>query len=386
MKKTLVFLVLFLSLPCLAWGTAYYWVNGSGTWSDAANHWAATSGGSPVAADTPTTTIDAVFDSESNHSGGDAAYTVTVTTGAASNCKNLSFTRSGDPATGGLPTFTVNNSVTFGLYGDATFVAGMTVNTPSSGNISCYSTGAQAVATNGVTLSLSFYHQFYTTATLNLSDNFSIGTLPLGISRGTFNTNSHTITSGNVNFSGSNSRTLTLGSSTWNCSGNFDASGTGQTVTANTATINMTGSGKTWDGGSQTWGGVVNVSIGATALTILGANTVGFGLSPDSKIKFPASLTQNIHTWTGSGTSGHLVTITSSVAGYAATLNFTGAGKVNVDYYSIKDSAATPASTWYAGPLTHSTDVSGNSGWTFTAAPSGPSLPVILNIYRRMRD
>jgi hypothetical protein len=38
-----------------------------------------------------------------------------------------------------------------------------------------------------------------------------------------------------------------------------------------------------------------------------------------------------------------------------------------VDYLSIKDSNATGGAAWYAG--THSTNVSNNLGWTFTAPP-----------------
>jgi hypothetical protein len=47
----------------------------------------------------------------------------------------------------------------------------------------------------------------------------------------------------------------------------------------------------------------------------------------------------------------------------------TGGGYVNVNYLSIQDSGVTPATTtWYAGA--NSTNVSGNTGWIFTARPS----------------
>jgi len=50
----------------ISWpGTDYYWVGGAGNWSDATNHWATSSGGSPGAGNVPTS-IDAVhFDSNS---------------------------------------------------------------------------------------------------------------------------------------------------------------------------------------------------------------------------------------------------------------------------------------------------------------------------------
>lgn len=53
-------------------------------------------------------------------------------------------------------------------------------------------------------------------------------------------------------------------------------------------------------------------------------------------------------------------------AGGQATLS-KSSGIVSCDYLSLKDSVATGGATWYAG--SHSTNVSGNSGWIFTGSP-----------------
>jgi hypothetical protein len=51
-----------------------------------------------------------------------------------------------------------------------------------------------------------------------------------------------------------------------------------------------------------------------------------------------------------------------------------------LDYVSLKDSTATGGASFYAGA--NSTDVSGNTGWTFTAPPGGSAGMVIPNRQR----
>jgi len=68
-----------------------------------------------------------------------------------------------------------------------------------------------------------------------------------------------------------------------------------------------------------------------------------------------------------SGTAGNLVTLQSTTSGTQFTLS-KASGTVSRDYLSIKDSNATGGATWYAGA--NSTNVSNNSGWTFTAPPA----------------
>ncbi len=64
---------------------ARYWVGGTGNWSDAANHWSAVSGGTPNAANLPTSADDVYFD-ESSHTTN---FTVTFTTNGI--CKDFDF-------------------------------------------------------------------------------------------------------------------------------------------------------------------------------------------------------------------------------------------------------------------------------------------------------
>ena len=45
--------------------STYYWVGGAGVWSDYANHWATSSGGTTFQTSIPTITDDVIFDSNS---------------------------------------------------------------------------------------------------------------------------------------------------------------------------------------------------------------------------------------------------------------------------------------------------------------------------------
>ena len=150
-----------------------------------------------------------------------------------------------------------------------------------------------------------------------------------------------------------------------------NAAPTGFTTTAGTGTgkISMTAAtAKTFVGGGSTYNCTLS-NDGAGALTISGSNTfttIANGVQPTSFV-FTSGTTQTLTNWNVSGTSGNLVTITSTVAGTAATLS-KSSGTVSSNYLSLKDSAATGGATWYAGA--NSTNVSGNSGWIFSNAPA----------------
>jgi hypothetical protein len=142
------------------------------------------------------------------------------------------------------------------------------------------------------------------------------------------------------------------------------------TTTAGTGTgkISMTAAtAKTFVGGSSTYNCTLS-NDGAGALTISGDNTftsIANGVQPTA-FTFTSGRTQTITNWSVSGTSGNLVTIISTTVGSAAYLS-KSSGIVSSNYLSLKDSAAIGGATWYAGA--NSTNVSGNSGWSFTNAP-----------------
>ena len=85
-----------------------------------------------------------------------------------------------------------------------------------------------------------------------------------------------------------------------------------------------------------------------------------------------AGTTQTTTNLTLNSSAGNVLTIDSLTAGVAATISV-ATGDLEYDYLSLKDSTAAGGATFYAG--SHSTDVSGNSGWLFQDAPGDAALP-----------
>lgn len=143
--------------------------------------------------------------------------------------------------------------------------------------------------------------------------------------------------------------TFTGGGSTYNCTISNDGAGA-LSITGNNAIQTLT------------------TTVGNITLT--GSNTIGTISNAVQPVTFtfPNGATQTITNWNVSGTAGNLVTLISDSSGISAALS-KSSGTVSADYLSIKDSAATGGAAWYAGA--NSINVSGNSGWIFTAAPMG---------------
>jgi len=226
-----------------------------------------------------------------------------------------------------------------------------------------------SVTAKNISTALAFTH---TSGTLTQGANNSIGAYTitagtLDLAGFTFTTTSFVTAVGTKNLT-FNGGTLTVTDATTTAFNN--AQPTGFTTTAGTGTgkISMTAAtAKTFVGGGSTFNCTLS-NDGAGALTISGSNTfttIANGVQPTA-FTFTSSTTQTVTNWTVSGIAGNLVTITSTVAGTAATLS-KASGTVSSDYLSLKDSAATGGATWYAGA--NSTNVSGNSGWIFTAPP-----------------
>jgi hypothetical protein len=131
-------------------------------------------------------------------------------------------------------------------------------------------------------------------------------------------------------------------------------------------------SAKSFTGGGFSYSGITLNQGGSGALTISGNNTFAnitntYSATAATTITFTASSTNIFANWNASGTSGKLLTINSSTAGTQATIS-KASGTVSANYLSIQDSAATGGASWYAGA--NSTNVSNNTGWIFSAAPS----------------
>lgn len=344
-------------------GATQYWVGGTGNWSTAAA-WGTTSGGS--GGRVPLPQDDVRFDANSFSAGSQTATLDMPRAG-----RNIDWT-------GVTNTPAWAKTTTSTIYGSVTLVSGMT----NSGTVSVFfeGRGVFTFTSAGQTWTNPIQAQMVG-GTLTLQDALTCGSASnSNFSHGTFNANGFNVSlAGALVTSYSSTRTITMGSGTWTLSGTgttWNASTTtGLTLNKDTSTIvvsNTSATAKTFIGGGLTYN---NVTFSGDNITVTGANTFNTlainnaGLA--NGLKLTNGVTQTVTNITTNGSAGNLAILQSTSAGSAATIS-KASGTVSVDYMSIKDSTATGGATFYAGA--NSTNVSGNTGWTFTAPPSGFSV------------
>lgn len=349
----------------------YWWPSGgtgssTGNWNSTTN-WSSSSS-SYVSTTYPTSVDNANFGSYS----GASAFTVTYPTAFTSSCLNLSINNANMTwaGGGGGATLQIFGGITVTAFASRTF----------TGTLSFYSTTSVTVSFGSMTLAspLLFAGSGGTWtlgSALSTTGNIQLisGTLDTSAS------GNYSLTCTGISLQ-AGTKALKLNASTVTLTGtspiSFATNATGFTFTCGTSTISCTSaSTKTFAGNGNTF---YNVNQGgAGTLTISGSNTFNniTNSTQPATVTFTAGTTQTVSNFGLTGTSGNLITINSSSAGSAATLS-KASGTVSVDYLSIKDSTATGGATWYAGA--NSTDVSGNTGWTFTAPPSSSNSNFLM--------
>jgi hypothetical protein len=342
----------------------YYWVLGSGDWNSTNTaNWSTSSGGSGGAGP-PVSGDDVVFDAGSDSGAG---FTVTVVA-TGPTIRNL--TISGlDQAMilAGTPAWTIQGSISLPAS-NFTWSASGTVTLSGAAS-------SRTILTNGVTINGGFTFNsagsdWTLQSALTMGGNDSVT-----LTAGDLDLAGYAVSCQSFLITGTSTRALTMGAATVSVSnsGNAWSAGTTTNLTfdAGTSNIIMTrnANAKTFVGGGLTY---YNVSQGGSGpLTISGANTFNDIQNPykttgATSILFTAGVTQTVSAFTASGEAGRVLTIESTVAASAATLS-KASGTVDLDYLSLQDSTATGGASFYAG--NNSTDVSGNTGWTFTNAP-----------------
>lgn len=278
---------------------------------------------------------------------------------------------------------TANYTTNYSLYGSNTFISGMTV----SGNV------AHAFVGRGSYSLTSGGKSFVGTATFNalsantytLQDAFAMsGTGTITLTTGGLNTNGFSVTCLIFNSNNSNTRSLTLGTSTINLgstaltnvwefstSSNLTFSGKSSTINISSTSANT----RIFSGSVLTYGTLEYDVAGSTgALRILGSNSFAAIVFSDvtnaRTLEFAAGTTTTIRSasgWQVNGTSGKLMTVTSSSA---ATHTITCAsGTISSDYLNVSYSIATGGARFFAGA--NSTDSLNNTGWYFAAPSNG---------------
>lgn len=276
------------------------------------------------------------------------------------------------------------------VYIGGDVIISSTMNISSGTGFSYFvSSGTQTITTNG-----KFWNQSSQIGvsgfapTVVLADAFSIQSISttksVRLANGTLNLNGNTMTMGtsgvfDVNDLGSGfTSNITFNGGTIVCTlGGFTYTSGTFTTTAGTSAgkISMTGTA-TFAGGGKTYNCNLSADVAGT-ITITGANTfttISNGVT-NAAFVFPASTTTTVTNWNVSGASGSLCTITSSTPGTQATLS-KSSGTVSSNYLSLQDSAVTGGATWYAGA--YSTNVSNNTNWLFSNAPSTAGFLVFM--------
>lgn len=195
-----VFILLILSATAFAQNN-YYWVGGSGNWSDVSTHWATTSGGNVFHVVLPRTTDNVIFDANSFTASGQM-----LTINVKAECNNMNWT-----GVTNTPKLRVNNNFNDGLniYGSLTFGSDMTTEFSVPTYFRSTSTG-KTITMFGKRIMWAYFEGVGGEWTFQ--DDFYAGE-GVFLNHGTLNTNNKAFSAYYFSSNNSNVRTLNVGSS-----------------------------------------------------------------------------------------------------------------------------------------------------------------------------
>jgi trimeric autotransporter adhesin len=297
-----------------------------------------------------------------------------LTVNVNSSCRSFDFTNYTN-------TLTINAAIDLSI-GDGTAGAGnvalklvsgmtLTLGDSATSRFKFVSTSAtqQTIATGGKVLGNLLFN---TAGSWILSDNLTATNGTFNLTAGTVNTNGKTISCLKFSSSGSTTRTLTLGASSFTVTGTSTAwdctTSTNMTVNANTSTITLSGTSPTMQTGGLTWNNISFTGSGASTANMRGAVicnnftwVAGSGstnvLTSDSNWTVSGTLTL-----TGQNAGSNRILFNSTVTGSPITVTCTLAPALtNCDFTDI--TAAGAGGTWSGTSLG---DALGNSNITFT--------------------
>ena len=372
------FSLLFMTF---SWAADYYWVGGSGKWSEI-EHWRTTSGGTSLPSVIPGPTDNVFFDAKS----GFTTSSKTVMLDNTVNCHNITFSGSAV-----APTLTQSGSQTLNIYGSSEWQTGMGTITVS--NIYYRHTGeAKTIKSNGVKTGNNNLY-FEEENSLSLLDDFYASATYFYHNAGSWNTNNFRVDI-NRSFSKNSTKatTLNLGSSQiylLNTYSEFNTTPLNTTVNAGISHIHfpfltsangMNSNGLisrvnqiyydvTFEGpfGRIVGGAKYNRVVFNGNGLISGNNTFKeLILAPTKTYYLVSSNTQTITGLFSADTPqcGGWSAITSFTAGEQANISITAGANVVVSGVIMKDIKITGDKVFTAN---NSIDNGNNSGWIFPA-------------------
>lgn len=381
-----IFIAFLLLVSAPAYANTCTWVSTSTkNWSDT-TAWTLCGGVAPTAAD------DVVV-------AGTGTLTVDGTSGSPSVGRSLDFT-------GFTGTFTMGASAQLNLgtstSGKLLFVSGMTY-TPNAAAVIKFvsTTTGNNITSAGKSLPVLTFDGVGGAWQFQDNTDFQAGIL-LTLTNGSLDLNGKTYGATNAakfSSNNSNTRTLTMGASTFNLpvagTTNWDiGTSTGMTLSAASSTIvwPIAGGTGTFAGGGLTYGTFTSSALTSGTLTITGANTFGTltlsnGANTAGAYIFGADQTVT-GTLTGNGNSTlNRLFYRSDVKGTARTLS---AGTFTFTNIDLQDITKAGAGSGNISAITGgSGDCGNNTGWTFTTpatqywVPSGGTSTGNTNVITR---
>lgn len=349
-------------ITCTPAATRYWVHDGTASYNFFnGGRWSATSGGAVGASD-PLPQDLARFDALSFPATGKTV----VLTWAGNNAPSL-------PAmdfTGATNSPTISQPVTrSNLFGSLTLISAMTWSIVSrvdilgrGDTITITSAGKSFSSTNGVIV-------IVVGGVCTLADAFNSG-LTLTHTHGAL-TAASDVTMTAFSSSVTTTRALNMGPGTWLLTGTGTvwnmATTTGLTLTPGTSTIKVndaSATAKTFSGGGKTYNDIWLAGAGTGTFDFVGANTFRMlrATEPPHTLRFTAGTTTTVSSFAVNGTSGNLMTL----SGITAATWTIALGAARPAYLSITNSTVSPATV-----TTNSTNGGSNSGWTFSALPTG---------------
>jgi type IX secretion system substrate protein len=346
MKKALLS-VLCLGLSYVSFAQSdYFWVGGSGDWSDFSNHWATTSGGSTFQTQAPTSLDNVYFDANSF-----TAIEQIVTLDGDANCNDMSWNGASN-----FPSFNYGSG-TLNIYGSLVLSPDVTY---SINKVDFESSSAgNTITSNGNSFGIASQLNFNGTGEWTLQDDFEFGSI--NFQNGTLTTNNFNVTGGRITMSLSNARTLNMGSSSFDV-GFWDVQGNNITINAGTSTISsrIFKADQLSDGPYTYYNLILNNPTSNTLNNSAIFNQIT--LTSGSEVTVLSGSVITVGNLVADGTKFTPIDIHSSTGGNEATFN-AASGTINTSYLSLTDIHATGAATFNAD---QSIDNGNNTGWNIT--------------------
>ncbi len=395
--KKVYYLIVFIFFSCFHFVNAsnYYWVHTTSNWTDISN-WRTTSGGGTNHATPPQNGDDVFFDANSFPS-----LTPIVNINSPGSCRNITFS-------GGWvnnPTITQNASLD--IYGSLTLHTSINGTNAFPGTINFEGTSiGLTIATAGKEIGTLNFNGIG--GSWGLSDSLKAN--GIFITNGSFNTNNYNITTINFQSGGSNTRAITLGTSTIDMTGNsptWNVLSVGLTLGSNLSTINFNGiTNETFTCGTSQVYNNINFTNTASLTDYFTSgnnstfNQVSFAsyclvsgsalqfnkitclqdarlglksyttiqtlvLTSGKRYTFQSNQTLNVTNLTANGNCNGYVEMRSSAPPVQATINNTSNNTIDHVILEAINMLPVPANS-----ATNSIDAGNNSGWAFTAPAS----------------